>query len=112
MKTEDLKQLAEYMGWLDVHIQHLNGLYVVLGVPVGCSAQEEYSPLTNAEQCLELMERFKMSASHLDNGGWVTYIGTDDAGLGFPTATAKGKTINEAVTLAAIAAIRGETNGT
>lgn len=103
MKPESLKQLAEYMGYEVTKsfnfIPEKNTVYVGRCEYPTHNASI-YNPLTNTEQCLELMEKLKINLEH--NGQlnrWESFI-TPAAEYWF------AETINEAVTNAAIAAIK------
>ena len=102
IKSEQLKKVAEYMG---CEVQPLTNQFNKLMVIYRgrCTIPFSYNPLQNSDQCLELMEKFKISLNCTSDGIWLAYVGTDDMGLGMPAAQGKAKTINEAVTLAAIA---------
>ena len=101
MKTEDLKQLAEYMGykvkWTSSHNPE-----VYLEIETEWSTELiNYSPLTNAEQCLELIQKFKMD---IEWDKAVCMVDTFSLKNGFSEGASKS--LNEAVTNAAIAAIK------
>ncbi len=99
MKPESLKQLAEYMGYEAAYsYQHPNEIIIKK------SDWEDFDPLTNAEQCLELMEKFKVDLIQYKKGIQARiYTKTPHP---FSSIERTGKTINEAVTNAAIAAIK------
>ena len=97
MKPEELKVIAEGMGYKIAYIVNDWVMCEAMGGMIF-----NYTPhLTNNDQCMEIMERLSVSTSCTDSGVRLAYIGTDDAGLGFPTASGRGKTINEAVCSAA-----------
>jgi len=77
MSTEKLKVIAEGMRWSDIHTQHLNGRYVILGIPNDCSMQEEYDPLTNNDQDSELEEKLCISTSFINKDLWQAQIGIE-----------------------------------
>ena len=102
MKPEDLKQLAEYMGY-GVDVRPFDETVYIYNKQkdekLHYKLHKEYNPLTNAEQCLELMEKFK-SQTQWSEPLQEWYVLDSYGGIG------EGKTINEAVTNAAIAAIK------
>lgn len=113
MKAESLKQLAEYMGKRDVSI--ISG--EVRYAQDGWEEKAWYRPhTTNAEQCLELMEKLNIDVYPQSNqivgkpetrkDYWVAGQRHFDKKGEFVRVLEEGKTINEAVTLAAIAAIK------
>ncbi len=108
MKPEDLEKLAEYMGYEKVVIAkdtkpHKVFKYLDDKSPTQFR-RDEYNPLNNAEQCLELMEKLKIAA-HFWNGTWRACEYSVQAGIGIES---EGKSVNEAITLTAIAAIKEE----
>ena len=98
MKPEDLKQLAEYMGY-EILNNSPNDWSVTKN---GWSYYCKYSPLTNAEQCLELMEKFKIDILFMADKDLIKASNKNFTG----EFMGHGKTINEAVAIAAIAAIK------
>ena len=105
MSTEDLKQLAIYMGYevRDSNNPKLTNK-VIIWNGKDIHTREVYNPLTSAEQCLELMEKLDISVQRYegDKSDWMAQISKGDEE--YPISK-DGKTINEAVTNAAIAAI-------
>ena len=102
MKPEDLKRLAEYAGKNDVRICGRRVEFSIRKVDcLDILYSVEYDPLTNAEQCLELVRKLRISLLQADDIPITAYL---DKGEKYYSAT--GKTINEAVTLAAIAALK------
>ena len=102
MKTEDLKQLAEYMGY---KTELNNDVLYLAGIKFSRRFAIEYNPLTNAEQCLELMEKLIKNGALLD-GCHIKDENNFMVWMDDPERRWEGKTINEAVTLAAIEAIK------
>ena len=102
MKPEDLKQLAEYMGY-EATIGAIMEKEVVF---IWHNGDETlYSPhLTNAEQCLELIVKMKIDISHLTETVVATHIDEELSA----TNSAERESLNEAVTIAAITAIKEE----
>ena len=95
MNTEDLKRLAEYMGYISVS-DYNDEVYT--REKDNIIRELKYNPLTNNDQMVEIMEKFKMSLDwDTEKFHWVVF----SEGM-----WVDGKTINEAVTLAAIAAIK------
>ena len=105
MKTEDLKQLAIYMGYevRDSSNPKLTNR-VIIWNGKDIHTREVYNPLTNAEQCLELMEKLLLDGWRLSECENIYVIAKDVSLTEYVAWT--GKTINEAVTNAAIAAIK------
>ena len=100
IKPEQLKAVAEYMGY-EVRESDNPKLTdrVVIWNGKDIHTREIYNPLQNSDQCLELMEKFKICVMPAEeNIFWDAYLGHDGK-----IYEAVGKTINEAVTLAAIA---------
>ena len=97
---ENLKKVAEYMG-LKPYILFGNLCY---DVETEWSTETiEYNPLQNSDQCLELIEKLKICVMPAEeNIFWDAYLGHDGK-----IYEAVGKSINEAVTLAAIAYVEG-----
>lgn len=109
MKPEQLKAIAKYMGYeASIEESKFNGepyyrVYIKSTDPD--YELQEYNPLTNAEQCLELIEKVITESSttkfeRFDNGA--TYIYPDDE------EEYKGKTLPEAVLNAAWALVEAE----
>ena len=103
---EQLKKVAEYMGLSPRYADYNSGR--VLEAKVGSYRWIKYNPLQNSDQCLELMEKFKLDLFPTKYGWCVRKY--DQEYLGFPVVDVTGKTINEAVTLAAIAYVEGLEN--
>ena len=91
MKPESLKQLAIYMGYKVLPADN------ICAVNKGEGGCWQYDPINNAEQCLELQHKLKIDVRPISSF-WVASARGGN--------TSKGKTINEAVTNAAIAAIK------
>ena len=111
ISPEQLKKVAEYMG------------YEARIIDKGCPSENvyiktktkgefhyleygiEYNPLQNSDQCLELMEKL-LDSGHsickLGNFYHVEFWQFDDCSMSM-----SAKTINEAVTLAAISYVEG-----
>ena len=98
---ESLQKIAEYMGY-EVEIDIAGRvIYEVLGATTWI---EEYLPLQNSDQCLELMEKFRFNLDFTDK----EVCAFDEVkNIASPFC----KTINEAVTLAAIAYVEDLDNG-
>ena len=98
MKPESLKQLAEYMGYKELEATNGKTWYSFGDVEL------IYDPINNAEQCLELMEKLKIDVVYWhDIKEWSAEI-TDPEGKA--TSGVYGESINEAVTNAAIVAVK------
>jgi len=93
MEPELLKKIAERIKWSDVHTQHLNGLYVVLGIPDNCSMQEVFDPQNNPAQLLEITEKFKIELKHAENEVWSKIW---NRGVWMPYKTLTEAVLNEA----------------
>ena len=102
MSTEDLKQLAEYMGYeTELHAAELiDALFVMVKNNEG--EWIEYNPLTNAEQDRELEIKFEITTRPCNatpaHRGFVAGITKNDIHF--------GDTPSEARLYAAIAAIK------
>lgn len=92
---EDLKLLAESMGY-EATITGFNGMGVsILHKEAAESPEywELYNPLTNNDQMVEIMEKFKFPMAYCRTSNhWLAY-------------KSRGKTINEAVLNAVIALV-------
>lgn len=84
---EQLKQIAEYMGYKTAHIHKGRVFY---DLPLDMS--REYNPLTNPEQLLELIEKTKLCVEPYHGGWWA--CPSNDYAL---TKEGSGKTLAEAV---------------
>ncbi len=102
MKPEDLKQLAEYTGYARSYVVDGKRVTAARGIH---DPAKEYNPLTNAAQCLELMEKLIKNGALLD-GCHIKDENNFMVWMDDPERRWEGKTINEAVTLAAIEAIK------
>jgi len=109
MEPEQLKKLAEYMGHFPYSIPRDNLVYYDKFDSDGSNI---YNPLKNADQCLELMEMLLNSGHSICKLGnfyhvefWTDEDTDDRRECVF---NISGKTLSEAVTLAAIAYIEGK----
>ena len=99
MKPEKLKVIAEGMGY-EAEIIDKGFTYERLCVRSDIGALRVYKPLTNAEQCMEIMERLDAFLNK-ETSGWYCLIGLSDG---------RGKTINEAVCNASYEYFNNENN--
>ena len=100
IKPENLKKVAEYMG-CEIDTDTVD-LYVIYPDE---TRSREYNPLQNSDQCLELMERLLSEGAtidKIDSNYWIRI-----KGIGLHKSS---NSINEAVTLAAIAYVEGLDN--
>lgn len=104
IKPEQLKLLAEYMEYEPYSIPRDAFVYYD---KFNSNGENRYNPLENSDQCLELMEKLFINIEHIDG---VVIAETMQQKRGIALGWAEAKTINEAVTLAAIAYVEGLNN--
>jgi len=96
---EMLKVVAEGMGYRKSRITWNSDIYVAVEHKTS-NRDIEYNPLTNTEQCMEIMEKLNIQLrrqTHKPNGLWVARIEY----VVNQMIVKEGETINEAVCLAA-----------
>ena len=99
MKPEKLKVIAVGMGY---RVSHYANEDLIADRPSGGVCI--YEPLTNAEQCMEIMERLKLNVLHHHACG-----DYNDVRVVLPSGDfVEGKTINEAACNAAYEYFKGE----
>ena len=100
IKPENLKKVAEYMGY-EVTLGNAaqwEGIALIWNK----NERTPYNPIQNSDQCLELMERLLSEGAtidKIDSNYWIRI-----KGIGLHKSS---NSINEAVTLAAIAYVEG-----